>query len=253
MPVLFIGHGAPLLAIDPERGAPLRRLGKQLPRPEAILAVSAHWEETPVQVGTTRTLPLIYDFHDFPEELGRVGYPAPGAPKLADRVEGLLGISDVVRDETRGLDHGVWTPLVHVFPEADVPVLQISLPSQLDDEDLFALGARLGTLREEGILLVGSGNLTHNMREMRPDGTEPEPWALEFDAWVATVLRDRDWSQLIDAPHKGPSFARNHPTREHWQPILVIAGAASIDPSPAAFPVHGFEHGNLCRRSVLFG
>src|SRR5687767_2015172 len=154
MPSLFVGHGAPLLAVDSVLGEPLRQLGRQLRRPRAILAVSAHWEESPLTLGTTEQRELIYDFSGFPEELYRVRYPAPGAPWLADRIEALLPDRPPKRSQ-RGLDHGVWTPLVHLYPDADVPVLQLSMPRSDSADALFELGKALAPLRDEGVLILG--------------------------------------------------------------------------------------------------
>lgn len=252
-PVGFLAHGAPTLALDAERGADFRRWGEALGKPRALLVVSAHWEGAPVTIGTTEQRELMYDFYGFPAALYEVRYPSPGASELGERVAGLLGAS--VRSEpTRALDHGVWVPLVHMFPEADVPVLQISMPSALGSKALFALGQRLAPLRDEGVLILGSGNLTHNLRRLDWRGSGGTPaWASEFDSWIADVLVRRDFDTLIDYRSKAPALAENHPTEEHLQPVLVVAGAAATGEAPVSFPVQGFEYGSLSRRSVQLG
>lgn len=250
MPALFVAHGAPTLALDPERGSDFRRWGQALGKPRALLIVSAHWEGAPVTLGATEQRELIYDFYGFPDPLYRVRYPSPGAPELARRIEALLG-SGVRREPTRGLDHGVWVPLVHLFPNADVPVLQLSMPSARGAKELFALGQRLAPLRDEGILIAGSGNLTHNLR--RIGGSTIPAWASDFDAWIADVLLRHDFDALVDYANQAPALRDNHPTEEHLQPVLVVAGAASAGTAPVSFPVQGFELGSISRRSVQLG
>lgn len=252
MPSIFVAHGAPFLAVDPQRGEPLVRWGEALPRPSAILAVSAHWEDAPLALGATLTRELVYDFSGFPEELYRVRYPAPGAPWLARRVLELLGGRTVLGGD-RGLDHGVWTPLVHLYPDADVPVLQLSMPATGSAGDLFELGRSLAPLRAEGVLILGSGNLVHNLRRVDwgGGGAPPPSWAAAFDAWIADVLSRRDWDALVDYRSRAPQLALAHPTEEHLRPLLVVAGAAADE--PVRFTLEGWEMGSLSRRSVQFG
>lgn len=227
------------------------RWGRGLSRPAALLVVSAHWEAAPATIGTVETRPLIYDFSGFPRPLYEMSYAAPGAPELAERVVALLD-NDVTRRASRGWDHGVWTPLVHLFPEADVPLLQLSLPLARGGAGVFELGKRLAPLRDEGVLIIGSGNLTHNLYEMGPDGREPESWARDFDTWAHEVITRRDWDTLLDYMAKAPAFRRNHPTEDHWLPLLVTVGAA-VDEPAVSFPVDGFEFKNLSRRCVQLG
>jgi 4,5-DOPA dioxygenase extradiol len=252
MPSIFVAHGAPFLAVDPARGEPLVRWGEALPRPTAILALSAHWEEAPLTLGTTDARELLYDFSGFPEELYRVRYPAPGAPWLARRVLELLG-GRTVQGGDRGLDHGVWTPLVHLYPRADVPVLQLSMPHSDSAAELFELGRALAPLRELGVLILGSGNLVHNLRRVDWHGRNapPPPWAAAFDAWIADVLSRRDWDALQDYRERAPQLALAHPTEDHLRPVLVAAGAAADE--PVRFTLEGWEMGSLSRRSVQFG
>jgi len=253
MPALFIAHGAPPLLDDAGWVRELHDWAEQLPRPRAILMLSAHWEERPVTIGATRTLPLIYDFYGFPAHYYEQKYAAPGAPELAAEVRGMLGGAYPTADDPeRGLDHGAYVPLVAMYPEADVPVLQISLPGE-NPAELFALGRALAPLRDDGVLIVGSGFITHNLRTVVWEGAvAPPSWATEFDGWVADALVRRDVDALLDYEKKGPGVQMALPTREHFVPLLVALGAAS-DGDSIEFPISGFWLGSLTRRSVQFG
>lgn len=253
LPALFVAHGAPPLLDDPSWVRELRAWAEDLPRPEAILMLSAHWEERPVTIGATRTVPLIYDFSGFASHHYEQKYAAPGAPLLAERVRGILKPAQPVAEEPeRGLDHGAYVPLVAMFPDADVPVLQVSLPSE-DPQELFALGRALRPLREEGVLVVGSGFITHNLRALDWSGaTAPPSWATEFDAWAAEALARNDVDALLDYQRKGPGSWIALPTREHFVPLLVALGAAA-EGEGVQFPISGFWMGSLTRRSVQFG
>jgi 4,5-DOPA dioxygenase extradiol len=254
MPAIFLAHGSPLLLDDARWVQQLHDWAERLPRPRAILMLSAHWEERPITLGAIRTVPLVYDFYAFPRRYYALKYPAPGAPELAARVRGLVGARQPVTDDPeRGLDHGAYIPLVAMYPEADVPVLQISLPS-LDPPELFELGRTIEPLRDEGILIVGSGFLTHNLRLLRWDEAESRPpaWADEFDAWSAEVLEQKDADALIDYQHRAPGVELALPTREHFVPVITALGAAP-DPGSVSFPITGFVWGPLTKRSVEFG
>ena len=225
-----------------------------MPRPKSVLMLSAHWEQRPVTLGATRTVHLVYDFYGFPEEYYRVTYPAPGAPALAARVRELLGTTQPAADAPeRGLDHGAYVPLVAMYPGADVPVLQVSLPT-LDPAALLATGRALAPLRREGVLIVGSGFLTHNLRALdpRPDAGTPS-WAAEFDAWAAGVLARKDVDALLDYRSRAPGVRQALPTQEHFVPVIVATGAAVDEKSDVKFPITGFDSGSLTRRSVQFG
>lgn len=253
MPTLFVAHGAPTLATDNRSGADFKRWGQSLPRPKGVLVFSAHWETNGFAFGETKNHDrLLYDFGGFSPELYRVVYPAPGAPWLADAVESLLGLPDRIERLERGLDHGVWVPFVHIWPRADIPILQMTLPRTQSNVDLAMLGERLAPLRDEGIMIVGSGTLTHNLREWRlaRQGTSAA-WALEFDAWVADVLDNRRHDALLNWEQSAPHALRNHPSAEHFRPLLVAWGAAKED--DVAYPVTGMEFGLFSRRSVQFG
>jgi 4,5-DOPA dioxygenase extradiol len=254
MPAIFIAHGSPFLLDDTKWVAELNRWAREMPRPKSVLMLSAHWEERPVSLGATRTVPLVYDFYGFPANYYAVKYPAPGAPELAERVRELLGKTRPVSDDPdRGLDHGAYVPLVAMYPEADVPVLQVSLPS-MDAPTLFEMGRALAPLREEGVLIAGSGFLTHNMRafDPRPDPVTPA-WAAEFDAWAAEVLARGNADALLDYRNRAPGARIALPTPEHFMPVVVAAGAASAAPGAVTFPIAGFAYGSFTRRSAQFG
>lgn len=249
MPVLFVAHGAPPLLDDAGWVAELAAWGQRLPRPREILMISAHWEAAPLTLGATRTAPLIYDFYGFPERYYRIKYAAPGAPRLAARVRELVGGQGqpVAEAPERGLDHGAYVPLICMYPGADVPVLQVSLPSEVPAE-LHALGRALAPLRDEGVLIVGSGFLTHNLRAL--SGRTPG-WAQQFDAWCAGALARGEIEALLDYRRRAPNVDLALPTAEHFLPLLVAAGAGQGD--AATFPITGFWYGSLARRSVQFG
>lgn len=250
MPVLFVAHGAPMLTEDTAWSGELAAWARALPRPKAILMVSAHWDETPVRVGATTQVPLVYDFSGFPRRFYEVKYPAPVAPALATRVRALLREKGVASEASqRGLDHGAYVPLLCMYPAADVPVLQVSLPG-LSPAAAFAMGAALAPLRDEGVLIVGSGFLTHNMSFAFQRGTPT--WARDFDAWAAEVLSRHDVDALKDFGQRGPGARIALPTTEHFSPVIVAAGAAPDD--AVTYPITGFwMDGAFTRRSVQLG
>ena len=253
MPAIFAAHGAPVLLDDSAWMGELASWARVLPKPTSILMVSAHWEQRPTTLGATRTVPLVYDFQGFPERYYQTTYPAPGAPELATRVRELLRQGDMrVADEPeRGLDHGAYVPLVAMYPSADVPVLQVSLPA-LDAEELFTLGRVLAPLRDEGVLVFGSGFLIHNMRYAFQPGTPT--WAREFDAWVEDALVRHDVDALKDFQERAPAARMALPTWEHYAPVLVAAGAVAEDRPPVTFPITGWwMDGAFTKRSVQFG
>jgi 4,5-DOPA dioxygenase extradiol len=253
MPVIFAAHGAPVLLDDAEWMTELARWARSMPTPASILMVSAHWQQRPTTLGATKTVPLIYDFYGFPERYYRTHYPAPGAPELAARVRALLREKDMaVADEhNRGLDHGAYVPLVAMYPDADVPILQVSMPA-LDAQELFGLGQALAPLRDEGVLVFGSGFLTHNMSYAFRPGI-PQ-WAKDFDGWVADALERFDVGALQDFQARAPSARTALPTWEHYAPVLVAAGAAADAPPATTFPITGWwMQGAFTKRSVQFG
>ncbi len=253
MPVIFAAHGAPILLDDASWMGELATWAEAIPRPKSILMVSAHWEERPTTLAATRTVPLVYDFSGFPERYYETRYPAPGSPELAGRVRELLRAHDLpsADDPDRGLDHGAYVPLVAMYPAAEVPVLQISMPG-LDPAALFALGQALAPLPGEGVLVFGSGFLTHNMRYAFRPGIPS--WAREFDAWAADALSRFDVDALLDFRARAPAAEVALPTWEHYAPLLVAAGAVSEAQPPVRFPITGFwMEGAFTRRSVQFG
>jgi len=255
MPVIFISHGAPTIAVDPAKGKELRAWAESMPEPHAILIISAHWETAGLMLGGLSPEKLIYDFGGFPAELYQIQYPAPGAPELANRIKILFqpGGESPIQQTDREWDHGVWTPLVHMYPDANIPVLQLSLPIEFTAQQLFNLGVALAPLRDEGILIIGSGQITHNLRQLNAnqDATVPQ-WAKDFDTWCKTIVAAKNWNTLIDYQKKAPELRNNHPTEEHFRPLLVIAGVASKDVEIVLFPIEGFEYGSMSRRCIQF-
>jgi 4,5-DOPA dioxygenase extradiol len=251
MPVLYLGHGAPPLADDARWTAELAAWSADLARPAAILMVSAHWEEAPLTIGATRTVPLVFDFWGFPARYYTVRYPAPGAPELAAKVRALVGSTHDAPE--RGLDHGAYVPLVEMYPDADIPVLQISMPT-LDPRRLFEIGQRLAPLRDEGVLIVGSGFLTHNLSCVDfHAGTDAAPpsFMTEFDDWAARTLDAGDVDALLDFDRKAPAAKLAHPRSEHFAPLFVSLGASATNLDHRT-PVTGFWYG-LSKRSFQFG
>ena len=231
MPVIFVSHGAPTLPIDPgETGAAWRALGERLPRPKAILVISAHWETDVTAVSVVAQPETIHDFYGFPEELYKLQYPAPGAPELARSVESALRHANipVQLSDTRGLDHGAWVPLSLMYPEADISVTQLSLQPKQNPAWHIALGRALQPLREQGVLIIGSGSITHNLGAlMRHPRGEPVPdWVIEFCEWIAEKIEAGDMDKLRDYRTLAPHAVQNHPTDEHLLPLFVALGAA---------------------------
>lgn len=253
-PVLFLSHGAPPLADDAQWPQQLSRWGAALPKPDRILMVSAHWEARPTSVSAHRTTrPLVYDFWGFPQKYYTVTYDAPLAPELAGEVATLLAPGTVGTDETRGLDHGAYVPLVEMFPDADVPVIQLSLPT-LAPAELFDLGQRLAPLRDSGTLIIGSGFTTHNLRWFNPrlpaDAPAPSP-SVEFDQWAAEAVGSSDVDALLNFEQVAPAAHEAHPRTEHWAPLYVALGAADAGRGTPSSVIDGFWFG-LSKRSWQF-
>ena len=253
MPAVFVGHGSPMTVLDRVKGPEMARATAGLRRPDAILVVSAHFEVAPPSLGAVEPIPLVYDFYGFPDEMYQVRYPSPGAPTLANRVAALLGgESKVRRDPERGLDHGAWCPLAWLYPKADVPVLELSLPTD-DPRRLFEMGRALAPLRDENVLILGSGNIVHNLRRTGSDATPTPAWASDFDAWTAATLSARRYDALVDWRKQAPAPSMAHPTDEHWNPLLVVAGAAADGGAVPTYPLTGFEGASISRRCVRIG
>jgi len=249
MPAIYLSHGAPPLADDALWTRQLADWSRDLPRPKSVLMVSAHWEAAPLALGATTTVPLTYDFWGFEDRYYQVRYPAPGAPELAADVRKLLRTAGTPVEDIpdRGLDHGAYVPLVEMYPDADVPVLQVSMPT-LDPEGLYEIGRKLAPLRDEGVLIVGSGFFTHNLRALSPDG-RVQPVMAEFDRWGQETLARGDLDALLDFQHKAPAARAAHPRTEHFAPLFVTLGAAGGDLAGARTVIDGFWLG-LAKRSI---
>lgn len=255
LPTLFVSHGAPTLAL--EGGASrdfLRGLAARLPRPRAILAISAHWETARPTLSLAERPETIHDFYGFPEALYRLSYPAPGAPEIAREAVALLGSAGIAAETApdRGLDHGAWVPLMLAWPEADVPVTQLSIQPQADPAHHHAVGAALAPLRKAGVLILASGGEVHNLRAFRPGRSDVPGWAAAFDGWLDERLTAGAVEDLLDYRRKAPFAAQAHPTDEHLLPLFVALGAADLAPRVA--PLHrGFEDGGLGMAAYRFG
>jgi 4,5-DOPA dioxygenase extradiol len=255
-PALFVGHGSPMNAIEENQWSRgFRALAALLPVPKAVLAVSAHWFVPGLHVTGEDRPETIHDFGGFPRELYQVQYPAPGAPELARRVVALLGDRRASVRTDWGLDHGTWSVLVHLRPAADVPVVQLSLDARLAPAEHLALARALAPLRDEGVLILASGNVTHNLRAAfgafhAGDLTTPA-WASTFDAEVARAAEQRDGAWLARALGTDAG-RRSHPTPDHFLPVLYAVGAAGAS-EPVRFPVTGFDMASLSMRAILYG
>ncbi|MGP8000456.1 MAG: dioxygenase [Streptosporangiaceae bacterium] len=249
MPAIYLSHGAPPLADDGSWPGQLAGWAGQLPKPASVLIISAHWEAAPLALGATSRVPLVYDFWGFPEKYYTVRYPAPGAPELAEDVRKLLRTAGtrVADIPDRGLDHGAYVPLAEMYPDADVPVLQVSMPT-LDPEGLYQIGRKLAPLRDQGVLIVGSGFFTHNLRALSMDG-RVAPVMAEFDHWGADALAHGDLDELLDFEHKAPAARQAHPRTEHFAPLFVTLGAADGDLAAARSVIDGFWFG-MAKRSI---
>lgn len=234
LPTLFLSHGSPMHALQPGAvRAVWEGIARDLPRPQAILIASAHWE-TDIAALTGAAQPeTIHDFYGFPKPLYEIQYPAPGDPALALRCLDLLKKSGLQakEDPVRGLDHGAWSPLLHMYPKADVPVVQVAVQTALGPQHHIALGRALAPLAGEGVLIIGSGHLTHNLRDrVRDDGAGgPAPYAVHFQDWVRQRIERRALDELADYRRLSPDGVRAHPTDEHFLPLFVALGAAGTD------------------------
>ena len=253
MPAIYLSHGAPPLADDALWTRQLADWSAGLPRPASVLMVSAHWESAPLAIGATTTVPLVYDFWGFPERYYQVTYTAPGAPGLAAKVKKLLRspATQVLDVPDRGLDHGAYVPLVEMYPAADVPVLQISMPT-LDPVRLMEIGRKLARLRDEGVLIIGSGFFTHNLRAITGDDSVVSPVMAEFDDWGRRALEAGDVDALLDFERKAPAGRLAHPRTEHFAPLFVTLGAAADELTTQRAVIDGFWLG-MARRSIQLG
>jgi 4,5-DOPA dioxygenase extradiol len=229
LPSFFLSHGAPTLSLDPgATGAFWQRLGRELPRPKAVLCVSAHWMTEEPAVSAPARNDTIHDFYGFPEPLYRLTYPAPGAPDLARRSAALLGEAGIACaiDGARGLDHGAWVPLRLMYPAADIPTSQLSIQPRRDAAWHYRLGAALAPLRQEDVLILASGGAVHNLRGLAREGGEAPAWAMEFDDWLASALAEGREAELLEWLLRAPHARVAQPTPDHFLPLFVALGAA---------------------------
>lgn len=255
LPSLFVSHGAPDLVVSGHPAARfLTDLGRELPRPEAILIVSAHWERANPAITTSAAPTTIHDFMGWPQEIYRLHYPALGAPWLAESVAGLLARAGktLTADPARGLDHGAWVPLHLAFSNADIPVAQLSLVRGGSAREHFDIGLALAPLREEGVLIIGSGSAVHNLRMLAPEGTPPPPWAMAFDDWLTGALERRDLADLCAFPDRPPQARMAHPTAEHLLPLFVALGAGWAA-NRSSLLHRSWSYGSLSMTAYAFG
>eukprot|EP00262_Sarcandra_glabra_P019196 TRINITY_DN7151_c0_g1_i1.p1 TRINITY_DN7151_c0_g1~~TRINITY_DN7151_c0_g1_i1.p1 ORF type:complete len:262 (-),score=19.21 TRINITY_DN7151_c0_g1_i1:42-827(-) len=258
MDTFFISHGSPTLSIDEKLEARgfLKSWQEKIyrPIPKSILVISGHWETAEPTVNVVDRNSTIYDFYGFPKSMYQLKYPAPGAPQLAKRVKELLtkaGFERVNEDKSRGLDHGAWVPLMFMYPEANIPVCQLSVQTDMDAEHHYNMGKALAPLREEGVLIFGSGSATHNLKELKFGGGSTLPWAIEFDEWLKESLLNGRYEEVNHYEVKAPHAKRAHPWPEHLYPLHVALGAAS-DRSKAELIHHSWSNGSLSYSSYRF-
>lgn len=255
MPTLFVSHGAPTFALEPgEAGRELAALARTLPAPRAILVASPHWMTAGVSVTTSERPETIHDFGGFPRPLYDLRYPAPGAPELAERAISLLAAAgvDARAEPHRGLDHGAWVPLLHMYPEASVPVVQVSMPGRRPASWFHAFGQALSPLREEGVLILGSGSLTHNLYEFTGGAAGTEPYVQAFAQWIADTLAANDVDALLDYRRLAPHAERAHPTDEHLMPLMFAHGAAGRHPVAKRLAASDVRYGMLAMDAYVF-
>ncbi|MPL58349.1 4,5-DOPA dioxygenase extradiol [bioreactor metagenome] len=254
MPVLFIGHGSPINIVeDNSYTRSLAELGNTLPKPEAIVVVSAHWQTRQTYITAAKMPPTIYDFYGFSEELYQIGYPCPGSPEIASLVQGITK-GQVYGDSQRGIDHAAWAVLKHMYPNADIPTLEMSLDLRKSPQDHYEMGKKLAPLRQEGVLIVGSGNIVHNLARSdfsRLYGNETYPWAAENDKLVAEALMSRDHERLIHYENL-PYAAMAVPTNEHYLPMLY-AIALQEETDHLKFTCTDMQNASISMRSFIIG
>ncbi|MCB9362074.1 dioxygenase [Candidatus Woesearchaeota archaeon] len=245
MPVLFVSHGSPMSVIDDSGfSSAMQQVGLNIPKPKAILVASAHWLDG-TKVSCSAEPETIHDFYGFPDELYRLEYKALGSTELSKRVSELLGVGC----DERGLDHGAWTPLYHMFPDADIPVVQLSINLNQPVAYHYALAKKLQPLRDEGVLIIGSGSLTHNLREAQWDATEVDARAIAFDKEMQEVLAKKAFSRVVEMDL--PNFTWAHPTLDHYLPLVYIVGLVA-DEDKAVTVFEGYQTKTVSMRSVLF-
>jgi 4,5-DOPA dioxygenase extradiol len=251
-PALYIGHGAPMLLDDHLWTSQLREVASKIERPSAILIVSAHWESAPITLSSPiANTPLVYDFSGFDRKFYEMTYNSPNASALAAKVAALMPKTESIAQSNRGLDHGAWVPLRVMYPDADIPVLQMSMPTS-DPGKLMEIGKRLQPLRDEGVLIIGSGFMTHGLRYLRdwtPDAIAPT-WSSDFDLWAADALAHGDVDALASYKDIAPAVQYAHPTVEHFTPLFITLGAATDTSQAPETLIDGYFMG-LSKRSIL--
>jgi 4,5-DOPA dioxygenase extradiol len=255
MPTLFIGHGTPMNAIlDNAFTRHLVKLGKEMPKPRAIVVVSAHWLTEQTMLTANANPETIYDFGGFPAALYKIRYPSLGDPQLAKQLSVNLQKTGVVLDTKRGLDHGAWTILHHMYPKADIPVIQLGMNAKLSLSEHLELAKQLQALRLQGILIMGSGNIVHNLPlSDETPGVKTFDWVIEFDEMMKQALLKRDLPQLLGQDSsKHPLWRKAHPSIEHYLPLLYALGASSVT-DKVTFPFEGYDEASISMRSVRFG
>lgn len=255
MPLLFIGHGSPMNAIDSNPYTKtLNVLGENLPKPKAILVVSAHWMTEGSWITEMQSPKTIHDFYGFPQELFDVQYPAPGSPEVAKLVRETVADHKIHPDtEAWGLDHGTWSVLRHLYPKADIPVLQLSLHMEKPNQYHVELGKELSKLRDKGVLILGSGNLVHNLRNIRWEpNAKPYDWAIEYDEWLKSRLQEKDFSAVLNDYHNTAAGKLSIPTMEHYYPLHYILGAADKS-DEIKFEYEELQNGSISMRSFSLG
>lgn len=254
-PVMFVGHGSPMFAIEHSHARDLLEQHQSVfDEVKAIVVVSAHWVTNGFTGVTSDKAPqTIHDFGGFPTELYQLEYPAQGSPELASAIQSLLEDEgfQVQQQAQRGLDHGAWVPLMHLVPNANIPVIQVSINSHANGDELYHLGKQLGCLREQGIAVIGSGSITHNLGDVVTGSKQAADYVVEFEQWVRLQMTERSAQALLDAPNLQPHFFRAHPTHEHYLPLLVAIGASN---SSDEFSVikGGIQHHALSMESYLW-
>ena len=255
LPAIFFGHGNPMNAVSENVYTHAwRRIGEQIPKPAAILSISAHWYVSGTGVTVSTSPRTIHDFGGFPRELYQVVYPAPGDPVLARRVQKMLAPLPVALDDSWGLDHGTWSVLTHVYPHADVPIVQLSIDETQPPAFHFEVGRKLAPLRAENILIVGSGNLVHNLHAYAWGRHMPDPydWAVHFESQAKQMMLAGEYKPLIHYEKLGPNALLSIPTPDHYLPLLYVL-ATRQDREPVAFPVEGVDGGSISMLTAKVG
>lgn len=255
MPAVFLGHGNPMNALSKNAYTDgWASIGRSIPRPRAVLAVSAHWYIPDCAVTANPMPGTIHDFGGFPQELYQIEYPAPGSPALARRVKELLAPVSAGLDESRGLDHGTWSVLTRVFPKADIPVVQLSIDERQPPQFHYEMGIRLAPLRDEGVLVIGSGNLVHNLHAYAWGRHEAQPfdWAVRFEKQVQDLLLRSDDTQIVNYESLGQDALLSVPTPDHYLPLLYVLGLRR-GRDGISFPVNGVDGGSVSMLAVQIG